>query len=260
MKTSIINSKLLKKIITPIIVTAIWLIIWQVIYLLVDDPLFVSAPLEVFKRIVELAKTQIFWEDVLLSVGRIMIGFVFGVIIGLLMAFASSLNITDKLLSPLKLIVRATPIASFIMLAWIWLERDMIPVFISALMVIPVVWGNVLTGIKNIGKDFKELAIVYKIGKFKQLKYIYLPGILPYFTSALCTCAGLVWKAGVAAEVLCQPKNSIGTNLFYAKSLLETLDVFAWTVVVIIISLTLEILIKFILKKLEKKFSFAGLT
>ena len=127
-------------------------------------------------------------------------------------------------------------------------------------MVIPVVWGNVSTGIKNIGNDYKELAKVYKINKIKQLKFIYLPGVLPYFTSAVCTCAGLVWKAGIAAEVLCQPKNSIGTNLFYAKSILETLDVFAWTTVVIIISLLLEILIKTVLKKLEKKFLFAGLT
>lgn len=260
MKTSIIKNKLLKKIVTTIIVTAIWLTIWQCVYALVNNPLFVSAPLDVFERIFELAKTKMFWIDVSLSIGRIILGFVFGVVIGLFMAFVSSINITEKLFSPIKLIVRATPIASFIMLAWIWLERDMIPVFISALMVIPVVWGNVSTGIKNIGKEYKELAIVYKIGKIKQLKFIYLPGILPYFTTALCTCTGLVWKAGVAAEVLCQPKHSIGTNLFYAKTVLETLDVFAWTVVVIIISLTLELLIKFVLKKLEKKFLFAGLT
>ncbi len=250
----------IKKIITPIIIALIWLLIWQVIYMFVNDPLFVSAPVDVFKRIFELAKTSVFWKDVYLSVYRILLGFVFGVFIGLLMAFVSSLNFAEKLFSPLKVIIRATPIASFIMLAWIWLQRDMIPVFVSSLMVIPVVWGNVSTGIKNIDKDFKELAKVYKIKKTTQLKSIYLPGVLPYFTTALCTCAGLVWKAGVAAEVLCQPKNSIGTNLFYAKSILETVDVFAWTTVVIIISLALEILIKFILKKLEKKFSFAGLT
>lgn len=255
MKISII-----KKILTPIIIALIWLVIWQGIYMLIDNPLFVSAPIDVFKRIFELAKTSLFWKDVYLSVYRILIGFIFGVLIGLLMAFVTSISVTEKLFSPLKVIIRATPIASFIMLAWIWLERDMIPVFISSLMVIPVVWGNVSTGIKNIDKDFKELAKVYKIKKSTQFKNIYLPGVLPYFTTALCTCAGLVWKAGVAAEVLCQPKNSIGSNLFYAKSILETVDVFAWTTVVIIISLALEMLIKFILKKLEKKFMFAGLT
>ncbi len=250
----------IKKIITPIIIALIWFVIWQGIYILINNPLFVSAPIDVFKRIFELAQTSVFWKDVCLSVYRILVGFLFGVLIGLFMSFASSINITEKLLSPLKVIIRATPIASFIMLAWIWLERDMIPVIISSLMVIPVVWGNVSTGIKNIDKDYKELAKVYKIKKLTQLKSIYIPGVLPYFTTALCTCAGLVWKAGIAAEVLCQPKNSIGTNLFYAKSILETLDVFAWTTVVIIISLALEIVIKFILKKLEIKFSFAGLS
>ena len=255
MKTSII-----KRIFTPIIITAIWLIIWQVVYIIVDNPLFVSSPIDVFFRITELAQTKVFWQDVYLSVIRILSGFIFGIFAGLIMSFVCSVDFSNKFFAPIKLIIRATPVASFIMLAWIWLERDLIPVFISSLMVIPVVWGNVSTGIKNIGNDYKELAKVYKINKIKQLKFIYLPGVLPYFTSAVCTCAGLVWKAGIAAEVLCQPKNSIGTNLFYAKSILETLDVFAWTTVVIIISLLLEILIKTVLKKLEKKFLFAGLT
>jgi len=255
-----VKTSIIKKILTPIIITAIWLIIWQGVYLIVNNSLVVCAPLDVLKRIFILSQTKVFWFDVCSSVVRIVIGFILGVFAGLFMAFISSINFAEKLFSPLKLIIRATPIASFIMLAWIWLDRENIPVFVSFLMVVPVIWGNVSTGIKNIGKNYKELAKVYNIKKSRQIKYIYFPGVLPYFTSALCTCAGLVWKAGVAAEVLCQPKNSIGTNLFYAKSILETLDVFAWTTVIIIISLLLEWIIKYVLKKLEKKFLFAGLT
>ncbi len=254
MKTSII-----KKFLTVLVITAIWLLIWQGIYLIVDDELFISSPLKVFLRIIELSQTLVFWKTVFSSVINILYGFLLGIIVGTFMAFVSAIDFFDKLFEPIKLIIRATPVASFIMLTWIWLQRSQIPIFISFLMVVPIVWGNVSTGIKSIDKEYKELATVYKFSSIKKLKYIYFPGVLPYFATAVCTSSGLVWKAGIAAEVLCQPPGTIGASLFAAKSILETLDIFAWTTVVIIISLILEVAIKNVLKRLEKRFKFAGL-
>lgn len=257
---SIIKSKFFKKIITGICVAAIWIGIWQIIYLCVDSPLFVVSPLSVFMRFFELAGTLAFWKTVFFSVLRILSGFVSGINFGMLMAFVCTWDFAEKFFEPIKVIVRATPVASFIMLTWIWLERANIPVFISFLMVVPIVWGNVSTGIKNVSKEHKELAKVYKFSVIKKFKFIYLPSVLPYFATAVCTSSGLVWKAGIAAEVLCQPPGTIGASLFSAKSILETVDIFTWTAVVIIISLILEVIIKAVLKNLEKRFKFAGLT
>ncbi len=255
MKTSII-----KKILLTILITAIWIGIWQCIYILVGNPLFVESPYHLFVRFLELVQQLDFWKTVFLSVSNILVGFVAGVLFGTIIAFVSINDFLDKLFSPLKIIIRATPVASFIMLTWIWLKRSDIPVFISFLMVTPIVWGNVSTGIKNIKKEHKELAYVYKFSKIKKLKSIYLPSVMPYFATSVCTSSGLVWKAGIAAEVLCQPQGTIGANLFEAKGFLETLDVFVWTAVVIIISIILEMIIKMVLKKLENRFKFAGLT
>lgn len=255
MKTSTI-----KKIFFAILITAIWVSVWQGIYVFVDNPLFVESPYNVAVRFLELASQFVFWKTVFLSVSNILVGFILGVLFGTVMAFISINNFFDKLLAPLKIIIRATPVASFIMLTWIWLKRSDIPIFISFLMVTPIVWGNVSTGIKNIKKEYIELAYVYKFSKIKKLKSIYLPSVLPYFATSVCTSSGLVWKAGIAAEVLCQPQGTIGANLFEAKGFLETLDVFVWTGVVIIISIILEMLIKMALKKLERRFKFVGLT
>lgn len=255
MRTSII-----KKILLSILITAIWIGIWQCIYVFVDNPLFVESPYNVFMRFLQLVVKIEFWKTVFLSVSNILIGFVAGILFGTLMAFISINDFLDKLFAPLKIIIRATPVASFIMLTWIWLKRSDIPVFISFLMVTPIVWGNVSTGIKNIKKEHIELAYVYKFSRMKKLKNIYLPSVMPYFATSVCTSSGLVWKAGIAAEVLCQPQGTIGAYLFEAKGFLETLDVFVWTGVVIIISILLEMLIKFVLKKLENRFKFVGLT
>lgn len=255
MKISII-----KKIFLAILITAIWIAVWQGIYFFVDNPLFVESPYNVLLRFLELAVRLDFWKTVLLSVSNILVGFVLGVLFGTVMAFVSINVFLDKLFSPLKIIIRATPVASFIMLTWIWLKRSDIPIFISFLMVTPIVWGNVSTGIKNIKKEFIELAYVYKFSRVKKIKSIYLPSVMPYFATSVCTSSGLVWKAGIAAEVLCQPQGTIGANLFEAKGYLETLDVFVWTGVVITISIILEMLIKMVLKKLENRFKFVGLT
>lgn len=228
--------------------------------MLVDNPLFVESPYNVFARFVKIVVKVDFWKTVFFSVISILKGFILGIVFGTFMAFVSINDFLDKFFSPIKVIIRATPVASFIMLTWIWLKRADIPSFISFLMVTPIIWGNVSTGIKSIKKEYKELAYVYKFSTLKKFRVIYFPSVLPYFATAVCTSSGLVWKAGIAAEVLCQPQNTIGAKLFEAKGLVETLDVFVWTGVVIIISIILEFIIKTVLKKLEKRFKFVGLT
>ena len=238
-----------KKIITGILTAAFWLLLWQAIYMIVSNDLLVPAPFDVAKRMVVLAAEKEFWRDVALSILRIFTGFACGIVLGSILAFVSCNKTADSLLSPLKNIIKATPVASFIMLAWIWLKRDSIPIFISMLMVLPLVWGNVSAGIKSVDKKNIELAKIYDFGKKKTFLYITLPSVFPHFVSALYTGAGFVWKAGIAAEVLCQPKHSIGYNLYNAKNILDTLDVFAWTTVIIIISLCLEKALKAALEK-----------
>jgi len=228
-----------------------WVAIWYIIYFAVNNVLLVPAPHSVAKRITELARLENFWGAVVYSLIRIISGFSIGTVLGVLCASVCSIKTVNDLLSPFMTIIKATPVASFIMLAWLWIERDEIPIFISSLMVLPIVWGNVTLGIKQTDKKLLEMARVYSFGKLKTLNKIYIPSALPHFTSAVKTCVGLAWKAGIAAEVLCQPKSSIGGNLFYAKNTLETADVFAWTVTVIIISLILEGIIKKALAKLS---------
>ncbi len=259
MRISIIKKKILT-LLKSILIATVWVAIWQLVYVVVDSDVFVAQPIDVAKRIIQLGATSDFWITVFSSVGRISLGFLLGIVFGLFFAFVSTVKFFDNLFAPIKIIVRTTPVASFIMLAWLWLKRDSIPIFISALMVIPIVWGNVSAGLKNISKDYKEFAQVYGLSNAKKFKYIYFPGIMPHFASAVLTGAGLVWKAGVAAEVLCQPTHSIGADLFFAKTILDTRDMFAWTAVVIVISLILEKIIKIILKKVEKKFSTTGLS
>ena len=146
---------------------------------------------------------------------------------------------------------RATPVASFILLVYLWVERGRVPGLISALMVLPVVWGNVTRGIAETDPQLLELARAYGFGRGRTLRRIYIPSVLPYFASGCRTALGLAWKAGVAAEVLCQPQNAIGTQIYNTKYYLETPSLFAWTLVVIALSFLLEWAVGGLLRRAE---------
>lgn len=247
------TSGILNKIIKYSIISVVWLTLWSILALLVDNSVFLPTWYEVFKRLIELFLSAKFWLTVLTSLLRVLLGYLLGIILGVLFALAGKNEFAGGFLAPINNIIRATPVASFIMLAWVWLTRNNIPSFVGMLMVVPVMWGNLSEGIKNFSGEYLKLARCYNLSKSKKIKHIYLPQIMPYFTSALFTCSGLVWKAGIAAEVLCQPQTSIGTQLFNAKSTLETVELFAWTTVIIIISLLLKKTIKALLCSFNKK-------
>ena len=150
---------------------------------------------------------------------------------------------------PLLTVVRSTPVASFIILALVWIKRDNVAIFIAFLMVLPILWGNVSRGIAECDRDLLEMAHVFRFSKKDMLRKVYLPSVRPYFFAGCSTALGLSWKAGVAAEVLSLPRHALGSELYYSKIYLETPTLFAVTLVVILLSVVLEFILRLILKK-----------
>ncbi|MBE7057393.1 MAG: ABC transporter permease subunit [Ruminococcaceae bacterium] len=239
-----------KKILKGFIVAVFWVAVWEIAALAVNKEVLVADPFTVVKRLLDLGATSDFWISTGTSVLRILFGFILAVLAGTLMAcLTSRLETVNALFSPLTAVIKATPVASFIILALVWIDKGNIPSFTSFLMVFPIVWGNVHQGIKQVNKGLKEVAKVYEMPLSKRISKLYIPSVLPFFSSALLTGLGLGWKAGIAAEVLCTPKNSIGEQLYSAKIYLETTDVFAWTLVVIVLSFIIEKLLAYIIRK-----------
>lgn len=235
-------------------VAAFWILIWYLAARQVGKELLLPSPESVMKRLCEIMGTGEFYITTLYSLVRVMSGILLACAAGVLLAVLTHVSrLADSLARPLVTVVKATPVASFIILALVWIDRGSLPVFISFLMVLPVVWTNLMTGLKEIDGRLLELAKVYKIGFRQKLKGIYIPSVLPYFTSAAKTSLGLAWKAGIAAEVLAVPSRSIGKELFNSKAYFETADLFAWTFVVIILSLIIELVFEALISKLTKR-------
>lgn len=226
------------------IALAFWIGVWYAVYFAVSQDVFIPSPNQVIERVFSLSKTSEFWLTSCFSLLRIMIGWVFGVLLGTVLAFVTKkILLLDAVFSPLISIIKATPVASFILLAYVMLEKEVIPSFISLLMVLPIVWGNVAQGIDSVPKGFRELEKVYRLPFKKRLRKVELPAVRPFFEAACKTTLGLSWKAGIAAEVLCQPEISIGSELWASKVYIETVDLFAWTTVVVVLSILIEKLV-----------------
>lgn len=250
-------NKSLKKLTDFLLPIIFWIGLWQLAAWLVElrvegrgNELLLPYPMTVLKALLRLAGEGTFWKTAVASVGRILCGMLAGVGVGVALAVLTSASrILDRLLSPGIRVVRATPVASFILLVLLWTGRNTVPAVISGLMVLPVVWENVSRGIAAADPQLLEMAKAYRFSGFKTIRLIYLPSLRPYFTAALTTAMGLAWKSGAAAEVLCLPKMAIGTQIYNSKLYLEIQDLFAWTVVVVSLSLILERLLRWALSR-----------
>lgn len=247
-------AKFFKSSIKALLVAAFWIAIWHIAATKVGIELLLPAPLSVLKRLAEMVQTSEFYLITGFSLIRVMLGIIFATALGIFLAILTHVSkIADALAKPLITVIKATPVASFIILALVWIARKDLPIFISLLMVLPVVWTNLRTGLNEVDRKLLEMAKVYKVSPWQILRGIYIPSVLPYFTSAAKTSLGLAWKAGIAAEVLAVPARSIGKELFNSKTYFETADLFAWTVVVIILSLVIELLFEALIAKLMKR-------
>lgn len=218
-----------------------WLLVWQLLAVLIGRAVVLSPPTAVIRTLIALMGTWAFWLTLGASFLRILTGYLIGVLLGLLLALLTRWSrIARCLLSPFMSVLKATPVASFIILLLLWVGRDILPAVIVVLMVLPVTWANVCAGIAALDPQLKEMGKVYGFSPLRAFRRLWLPTVLPHFLSACRSALGLGWKAGVAAEVLTVPRRSIGRMLYESKLNLETADLFAWTVTVILCSLVIE--------------------
>ncbi|MBO5374282.1 MAG: ABC transporter permease subunit [Clostridia bacterium] len=238
-----------------LLIALFWLGIWELVSLILNIPMLFPGPISVLKRLFELILTKEFIINSLMSLLRVFGGIFIAIILGVILAaFCAMSKIVHDIIYPILTVIKSTPVASFVIVIWLFLGDQKTPIIITVMMMLPIVWANIYQGIKNVDKNLLEVCTVYKIPFKKRVSAFYAPSIIPYFISSLLSGIGLAWKAGIAAEVLCSTDVSIGDAIFDAKYDFNGVDLFAWTVTVIILSLVFELVFTKLLKKLLKKY------
>ncbi len=250
MMTSITPRNKIKRLLGHIGVLLFWLAVWQTAALLVGREVVLPQPSAVLHRLAALAQTAAFYRALTGSLVRITLGYIAGlaagILTGTLMYFFKPAR---ALLAPVLTVVRSTPVVSFILLALVLLQNALIPIFITFLMVWPILSETAFSAFSSVDGALLEMTDMYGISGVSRLRALYIPSALPHLQSSALTALGLSWKSGVAAEVLCSPRDSIGRFLRESQIYLETADLLAYTVLVVVLSLLLEKLMKKLLRR-----------
>lgn len=219
-----------------------------------NQHLLLASPLQVCARLISLFREPGTWRVLLFSAVRISLGFLLGFIAGTVLAvLAGKVQWVEILLWPFVVSIKSIPVASFIIISLIFFTSRQLSVFISFLMVFPVIYSNALQGVRATDEKMMEMAKVFRLSWGKRLKFIHLPALKPFLFSACSVALGLSWKSGIAAEVIGIPDGSIGEMLYQAKIYFDTADLFAWTVIIVLVSQTFEKLFLLLLRKAYEK-------
>ena len=239
-----------RKIINRIIAITFWLLIWQVVALIVHNKVLLAGPLDTIRALAEMAGTSDFWLSVAGTTKRILLGFLIGSLLGILIAYAAYCKeLIEDFLRPLVSALKSVPVASFVILLLIWLGSTNISIIICAMVVFPILYLNTLEGLKSTDTKLLEMAHVFRMPADRKVRYIFLSQLKPFWKSAFKLAIGMSFKSGIAAEVIGQPLHTIGNGLYLSKVYLETGELFAWTIVVVLIAFICEKILGFVIDK-----------
>lgn len=233
-----------------------WIVVWHVLAVSIDKEVFLPTPGKVFSVLInDLLPSATFRLSVASTLKNITLGFTIGMAFGLILAVLASLSVFLEALIwlPVK-VIKSVPVASFVILSLLWIDSEDLAIFIPAIIVLPNIYTNTLTGIKETSLKLIDMAKVFNISYSKRIFSIYIPNTLPYFLSASSIAVGMAWKSGVAAEVIGLAKNTIGNELYKSKLYFMTSELFAWTIVIVALSIMCEALIKLLIKMIQKAY------
>lgn len=237
------------KIILPIV---FWLLVWQTLALIIGKETLLPGVPKTFLALLDILTSKNFFKVVLFTFLRILGGLALGISVGIVLAFLShKFVIINDILTPFITVIKSTPVATFVIILWILLSADALVIFVAFLMVMPIIWQNLMDGYNSIDKDLSEVCDVFEFSFIKRMKVLIFPALMRYLIPGIITASGLAWKAAIAAEIIAYTKNSIGQEINDAKYFYETPTVFAWTVIVIALSICLEKLTKYLFGRIK---------
>ena len=230
------------------------LLIWEAIALIINNGYFMPSVSETAVSLYKIVLSGEFFRVIFVAFLRVLSGLILGVAAGtLLAAICHKSDIVNALISPIISIMKATPVACIIVLLWIRLNYTEIAIFVVVLMVLPIVWQNVYEGISSMDNSLIEVSDIYKIDAKTRLKILVIPSVLSYLLPAVITSIGLAWKAEIAAEIM--TNSNIGELIYDFKTVsYDTASIFAWTAIIVTLSIVFEKVAKHFLGRLANEF------
>lgn len=242
------NSSWLIRRLLPLSSLALFIAVWQILSGLYNH-VIIPSPLEVVCSFKTLAVSGELWEHASQSILRGLTGFALALGVGTPLGLLIGLNpVAASLFRPVVVILQVTPLISWLLLAMIWIGFSGVPVFIVFVTTLPLIVINVFQGVRSIDQQLLQMASIFRIGKTRVIREIYLPQVAPYLMAGVSNALGVTWKAVAMAEFL-SVQQGIGASMALARINLETAGLFAWTASLIGLGLVTDRLLSYLTRR-----------
>jgi len=221
------------------------LLAWKAIAMAIKNGLLLPAPEKIIVDFGNLISSSSFYVALASTLLRGFAGFCIAFLLGAVIGIPAGIfSPVDDFFSPIIVILRSTPVITFILLALIWFGPDNVPIFIAILTMFPLICKGFISGIKNTDKELVDMAEVYKVRRSRILSSLYIPSLLPFLFNGMSNALGFGWRAVIIGEVLSQPRWGLGTEMQVAQTYLLVSKLICWSIVAVVIAFLFEWLLK----------------
>lgn len=218
---------------------------WAVLARFVAASIVLPGPVETLLALWREIREPVFYAHLTGTLARSLLGFAIAFLMGIGWGLASGTSRPGAaVLAPALILIRATPVIAVILLALIWFRSSIAPVFVTWLMVLPIIAENVATGARTASGELREMTDVFHVPRSRRVRELVLPALRPYLLASAHAGLGMAFKVTVAAEVLVQPARALGGAMQEARFYLDTPRILALTLSVIALSAVAELVLR----------------
>ena len=240
MKNFLIKRKL--NIICSVCAVLLIVLVWIIAYYSVRNDYIIPSFSDTIVSFGKCFAEASFWIAFFNTLLRTVIAFAVSFILAAALALGSVLSKTfSAFIKPIMVILRTLPTLAVILLLLVWTNPKIAPVVVTALVLFPMIYSQIIAAVGGIDEGLKEMAEVYRISKRDKLMKMYLPLISPNILSQTGSNFSLGIKIMISAEVLANTYKSLGGLMQTARIYVEMPRLAALTVIAVLFGLIVDL-------------------
>ena len=218
-------------------VILLWIVVWQLASMAIGTDLLLAGPISTFTALVRDVVEPAFLSTVGFTLTRVMSGFILAFILALVLGILStSFSAVYEFIAPVLSAMKSVPVACIVVLLLIWIGSRNVSFVAVVFVALPALYFSVTEACSARDTSFDALLKTLRVSRIRRWLATTWPDLVPFLIASGKTCVGMSWKAGVAAELIGIPQGSMGDRVYQAKLLFDTADLFAWTIVVVLLA------------------------
>ncbi|MHB1875750.1 MAG: ABC transporter permease [Streptosporangiaceae bacterium] len=247
------GSKVLRRV-QGVVVAAV---IWEIAATIIGDPVILPSIQTTVSTLIHYMSAPYpsegvpLWDHALVSLARIMAGFVLGTVLGISVGAAmASIRILKDLIDPIIEITRPLPPLAFIPLFIVWFGiGELSKVLLIMVGVIPIMAVATVGALDNVPVELIEAGRVLGAGRGYNLMHVRVRAALPGIVTGMRIAMGVSWTSIVAVEMIAAT-SGVGYVILQAGSYLVTSLVFSGIIIISLLGLGLDSLLRLLLRRL----------